>query len=412
MREKREFEIVLFGATGFTGRLIAEYLAEHHGDSGLRWAIAGRSAAKLEALRDELGLASLPVLVADSHDRASLDAIAARTRVVCTTVGPYARYGDALVAACVAGGTDYCDLTGEVQWMQRTIDTHHEAARARGARIVHCCGFDSIPSDLGTLMIQDFALEQWGAPCTQVKFVVWRLSGAASGGTLATVSNSIEEMGHNHEARRAMADPYALNPAAERRGPDGNFQRGVRHEAELDAWTAPFLMAPVNEKVVRRSNALLDYRYSRDFRYGESMSLGRGPMGALKAIGFTAGVGAFVAAMAIAPTRKLLERYALPAPGEGPSRDQIENGHFTIRLFGRGVDAEQKPFKVMGEVSASRDPGYGATAIMLAESAICLAREVGDIGLPAGVLTPASAMGQRLVERLRGANMVFDVRND
>lgn len=408
----RSYDVVLWGATGFAGRLVAEYLAQHAGE--LRWAIAGRTRAKLESLRDDLAgidpaLAELPILVGDSFDRASLDAICEQTRVVCTTVGPYAKYGSQLVASCVAQGTDYCDLTGEPQWIRQMIDAHHDQARDTGARIVHCCGFDSIPSDLGTLMLQDFAQREFGAACQQIKFYVKSASGGFSGGTVASMSNLMEEAARDRDILKIVGHPYSLNPAGERHGPDGSLQQGPRYDEDIQAWTGPFVMASINEKIVRRTNALLDFPYGRDFRYGESTRFGKGAKGALLAGGFSAGMGAFTGLMALGPTRKLLERFALPDPGEGPSRDQIDGGHFNIELVGHGRAPDGPTFRLVGHVGADKDPGYGATAIMLAQSAICLAVDAIDDRPTGGVLTPASAMGMTLVERLRDAGMTFAV---
>jgi len=411
----RRFDIVLFGATGFTGQLVAEYLAEHTRDTDLRWAIAGRNPAKLERVRDSLlainsALDELPILVGDSTDRASLDAIASQTEVVCTTVGPYARYGSDLVASCVAHGTDYCDLTGEVQWIRRIVDTHHEAATRTGARIVHCCGFDSIPSDLGTLMLQDYMERTHGKTCDRVHFLVGRSSGGFSGGTVASMINIMEEIGRDRSVLRIVGNPYALNPEGERRGPDGSDQRGMQYDSVAQVWTAPFVMAAINTRIVRRSNALMDYRYSTDFRYREVMSFPDSPKGALMAAVVTAGLTAFTMGLAIPFTRKLLQRHVLPAPGEGPTREQIENGSFEIRLIGEGTDGSGTARKLMGNVVGVRDPGYGETAKMLSESALCLALQGQELDSPGGVLTPATAMGMTLVERLREAGMTFDVR--
>jgi short subunit dehydrogenase-like uncharacterized protein len=412
--KNREFDLVLWGATGFAGRLVAEYLADHPAHDGFSWAIAGRNQAKLEGVRDELarinpGVEDLAILIGDSLDRDSLDAIAEKTRVVCTTVGPYAKYGSELVAACIANGTDYCDLTGEVQWVRRMVDAHHDEAREAGARIVHCCGFDSIPSDLGTLMVQDFATREYGQPCEQVKFYITGMKGEFSGGTLASLSNVLEEATQNREILKIVGHPYSLNPPGERQGPDGSSQQGPQYDDDIDAWTGPFMMAAVNEKVVRRSNALLDYPYSRQFRYGESIRFGSGVKGALGAGSMAAGMGAFTGAMIFKPTRMLLEKFALPSPGEGPSRDKIENGFFKIELIGQGKADDGTDFSIRGRVRADKDPGYGATAIMLAESALCLALDEVDDALDGGVLTSASAMGMTLIDRLRGAGMTFEV---
>ncbi len=406
----RDFHLVLWGATGFTGRLVAHYLADRPDTDDLSWAIAGRNESKLNALRDELGDAhqDLPILLGDSFDDDSLRAIAARTRVVCSTVGPYDRFGTPLVHACLAEGTDYCDLTGEAHWIRAIIDSCHQEAADRGVRLVHCCGFDSIPSDLGVLLLQTAARERFDTPCQRIQFVLMKASGGFSGGTVASMAEMLETTAKDETLRHVVQDPYGLNPEGQRHGPDGPIQMTVRHEPLVDAWTAPFIMAAINEKVVRRSNALLDYPYGEDFRYAESSHGGKGIPGALRAGSLTAGLGVFAGLMSLSPTRNLL-RQILPEPGEGPSEEAIEKGRFLVRLVGRGVAADSHSFEITAHVGADRDPGYGATAMMLGESALCLAFDDTPDALPGGVLTPASAMGQPLIDRLTQAGMTFSV---
>jgi len=396
----KPFDLVLFGATGFTGRLVAEYLAQKK--VPLKWAIAGRDRKKLEALG-----AGVPILIADAGDLASLDAVATQTRVICSTVGPYARYGSPLVEACAKNGVDYCDLTGETHWIRKMIDAHHDQAQKSGARIVHCCGFDSIPSDLGTFMLQEHARATHGAPCTEVVFAVRGSRGGVSGGTIASMMDLIDLAKRDREVRKILLDPYALNPEGDRRGPDGHDQRSVRYDDTLGSWTAPFVMEAINARIVRRSNALSGYRYGRDFRYREVVAFKRGPLGLALASGMTAGLGVFVAATAFAPTRAVLKRTLLPAPGQGPSADTRERGFFRVQLVGTGTDKSGQPFRVEGRVAGHGDPGYAATARMLAESALCLASD--ERTSEGGVLTPATALGARLLERLRTADMTFEV---
>lgn len=400
----RRFDIVLFGATGFTGRLVAEYLAEHYGDSGVRIALAGRNRGKLEEVRRGLPKVAngWPILIADSHDRASLDAVAKDASVVCTTVGPYAKYGAELVAACVARGTDYCDLTGETQFVRRMIDQHHAAAKKTGARIVHCCGFDSIPSDLGTLMMQHASQERFRAPLQKLTYFAGETKGGFSGGTVASMLNLFEEIQRDKSVLKILGNPYALNPEGERKGPDGSDQKGVRFDRDLGQWTAPFVMAAINTRVVRRSNAILGYPWGKDFRYAEVMSTGKGPRGLARATAITSFLGGFMGAAAIDPIRKLLASRVLPKPGEGPSKQARDQGFFVTRFVGKTADGRE----LRGRVAGTSDPGYGETAKMLAESALCLA-----LGGPSdgGVRTPASTMGMLLVERLRQAGMTFEV---
>ena len=408
----RPHDVVLWGATGFTGQLVAEYLVEHMKETGLRLALAGRNTTKLEKVRKHLAAidgtaAELPLLVGDSFDADALDAIARSTGVVCTTVGPYAKYGAELVRACVKNGTDYCDLTGETQFIRRMMDAHHEEAKRTGARIVHCCGFDSIPSDLGTLMMQNAMHERHGVWAHEVKFVMGESKGALSGGTFASMMHLLEEATRDPSVRRIMGHPYALNPEGERKGPDGSDQRGVRFDADLGLWTGPFLMAGVNTRVVRRSHALLGYPWGKDFSYSESMSFGEGLKGRATAAAVAGGLVGLMVAGAFGPTRKLLEKRG-PAPGEGPSEKQREEGFFRVRLVAK-ADKNGKPIVLRGMVEGKKDPGYGETAKMLGESATCLALDGAHLTSEGGVLTPASAMGTVLLRRLRAAGMSFDV---
>ncbi len=399
MSDHRDLDLVVWGATGFTGRLVAEYLLGRYGAAGdLSWAMGGRSEAKLEGIRSGLGEGAegIPLLVGDSHDPASLDAIVTRARVVCSTVGPFARYGSELVAACARHGTHYCDITGEVQWMRRMIDAHEGAARESGARIVHACGFDSIPSDLGCLFVQEAMREAHGHPAAEVKLRVRRLKGGLSGGTAASMLNALEEAKGDRSVRRVLGHPYSLNPEGEQSGPDGSDQRGAVWDPDVGSWTAPFVMAAVNTRVVRRSNAVAGYPYGRDFRYSEAMMTGRGAAGWARAAAVTAGLGGFVVLASVPPSRSLLEKLVLPKPGEGPSEAEREGGCFDMVVVGKGGGAE-----IRARVQGDRDPGYGATCKMLGESAVCLAQDAGDLEVGGGFWTPATAMGGRLIDRLR-----------
>lgn len=397
----RSHDIVLFGATGFTGKLVAEYLVKKRGTA--RLAFAGRDRGKLDVLARELG-ANVPLLVADAGNPESLAAVALDTKVVCTTVGPYAKYGSALVAACAAAGTDYCDLTGELQWVRRMIDAHHREAERTGARIVHCCGFDSIPSDLGVHVLQARAKATYGSACSRVTFGVRKMKGGASGGTIASMMEIVEEAKRDPAVRRDLGDAYSLCPGEER-GPDPGRPSGVAWDADLGALTGPFVMGAINERVVRRTNALSGYTYGRNFSYRERMCFPRGPKGLALAVGTTAGIGAFLAAAAVPPVRKLLQG-RLPAPGEGPSAEQRERGFFEIELIGKGTDSAGKDFGVRARVGAQGDPGYSVTSRMLGESALCLAFD--DRATGGGVLTPAFALGDRLVRRLRAFGMTLE----
>lgn len=410
-----EYDVVLWGATGFTGRFVAEHLAEHYSLEDLDWAIAGRNADRLSGLRDQLteydpDLASLDILTGDALDRDSLDAIAERTSVVCSTVGPYAEYGSGLVEACLDARTDYCDLTGELHWIRQMIDAHHATAADRGVRIVHACGFDAVPSDLGTLLVQSHAVETIGSRCSRVDAYVSTNGFGLSGGTYASILGVYAAAADDPAVRRVVAAPYALAPAGERAGPDEGPQRRPVYDERIGQWTGPFAMALINEKVVRRSNALLGYPWGRDFQYREVTPTGDGLAGAARASIMAVGAGAFTGAMSVSPLRRLLDRYVFPDPGEGPDREAIEGASFEVRLVGSGtVSGREGSFRVAGRIAADRHPGYGATPEMLGEAAIALA--TGDVESPldGGVLTPAAGIGPPLIERLRDVGMTVAV---
>lgn len=407
---EREYDIVLMGATGFTGRLVAEYLLGRHGVGGqVRWALAGRSREKLDKIRVELGeaAAGLPLIVADSHDRASLDAMVQRTRVVCTTVGPYALHGSELVAACAGHGTDYCDLAGEVPWMRRMLDAHADAAEESGARIVHCCGFDSIPSDLGVWFLQREAMERFGQPLRRVRMRVKAAKGGLSGGTYASMLNIVEEARRDREVARVLRNPYALCPPGAREGERQPYVSSASYDPAFELWTAPFVMAAINTRVVMKSNALSGFSYGRDFRYDEAVMTGRGFSGRLKATTLSLGMGAFALGAGLGPTRALLKKMVLPKPGEGPSREAREAGFFKIVMDGRN-DNDAASLRVA--VSGDRDPGYGSTSKMLGETALALALDLPPDARAGGIWTPSTALGERLLDRLVGhAGLSFEV---
>ncbi len=401
------YDIILVGATGYVGALIADVLAARAGGNRLRWAMAGRNAGKLAVVKDSLGTRGerVATIVADTSDRAAMDALAAQTKVVLTTVGPYAKYGSELVAACAAAGTDYCDLTGEAPWIQRMIDAHHDAAAASGARIVPCCGFDSIPSDLGVLFLNNAVGQRTGHPCTAIAMRVKSMKGGASGGTIASMMNLVEEALGDSSVRAMLANPFALNPKGARQGPRQPGAIPVTYDGAAGSWTAPFVMGAINTRVVHRSNALLHYAYGRDFRYDEAMLTGGGVLGAPAAIAVTGAMGAFGLAAAFPPTRALLNRFVLPKPGEGPTAEQRERGSYELLFLGTAADGAKFKARVTGD----RDPGYGSTAKMIAEAAICLS-ELPAEDVAGGFWTPASAMGTRLIERLvEHAGLTFEM---
>jgi short subunit dehydrogenase-like uncharacterized protein len=401
----RDHDIVVYGATGFVGLLTAGYLAER-APPDVRIALGGRSQPKLERTRTALGV-DWPLVIADSQDRNAVAALAESTRVVATTVGPYFKYGKPLLEACAAAGTYYADLTGEVLFMRWAIDAAHGAAQTTGARIVHTCGFDSIPSDIGTLLLHEAAQAGGHGELGETSFVVKAMRGGASGGTIDSLRTAVDTVKKDPPSRRVLADPYALSPdrAAE---PDLGSERDSLkplRDDRLGGWLAPFVMGSVNTRVVRRSNALQDHAYGRRFRYRELMLTGRGPLGGAKAAGVAGGIAGVFAGLATPGARQLLDR-VLPDPGEGPSESTRERGFFNIDIHTTTSSGE----RLRCEIRASGDPGYKATAVMLGESALCLARD--DLPETAGVLTPASAMGRVLADRLIAAGHTYRVVPD
>jgi len=404
---ERQYDVVIWGATGFTGRLVAEYMMQTYVVGGdVRWAVAGRNAVKLSEVMNSVAPGvEIPQIIADSADETSLREMVKSTAAVCTTVGPYALYGSLLVQLCAEEGTHYADLTGEVQWMRKMIDTHHTAAEASGARIVHTCGFDSIPSDLGVWYAQQQMSAAHGVYASRVKYRVVKSRGGVSGGTIASMMNMMEETKVDPGILDIINDPYALNPPNLPRGDDGSDQTGAEYDQDFRQWTAPFVMAGINTRVVRRTHALLDYPWGKHFRYDEAILTGDGPGGFARASVVAGGTGLMMLASAFSPTRKLLGRVA-PAPGEGPSEETMVNGFFDIELHAPHPSDPRKNMLI--RVTGDRDPGYGATSKMIAESAVCLACD--DLDTPTGILTPAAAMGQKLIDRLSAkAGMTFSV---
>ncbi len=408
MSGDRDLDVVVFGATGFVGRLVAGYLAGH-APGGVRIGLAGRSERRLADVRAQLGAAASawPLLVADSADPVSVAKLARAARVVVSTVGPYRTHGLALVQACAAAGTDYADLTGEVLFIRDSIDRCHDVAVAAGARIVHCCGFDSVPSDLGVLLLHHAARADDAGDLQETTLVVVALRGGVSGGTLASMMGQQEETRASAERRRVAGDPYALSPdrAAE---PDLGDERDlgwVKHDGELRIWTGPFAMAGINTRVVRRSNALQGWAYGRRFRYREVTGFGASPAAPLLAATVSAGLKAAGAGLAFGPSRAMLARL-LPGPGQGPSERTRRTGYFRIQIHTRTSAGA----RYQGTVEAQGDPGYAATSVMLGETALCLALDTDQLPDRAGVLTPATAMGAALTGRLRSAGHTLDTR--
>ena len=410
MSTDREHDLVVLGATGFVGRLLAAYLARQ-APAGLRVALAGRSRERLEGVRADLpaGAHTWPLVVCDATDAAQVEALARSTRVVVTTVGPYARYGLPLLRACAEAGTHYADLTGEVLFVRDAVDAAHETAVRTGARVVNSCGFDSIPSDLGVHLLHHEADRLGLGGLGDTTLLVTQLSGGFSGGTIDSLRAQMEALEADPSRRHVLFDPFALSTD---RGsePDRSGQREamyVYRDATTGRWTAPWVMASFNSRIVRRSDSLLGHLYGSRFRYREAMGFGRGTQDRLQAYAVAAALGTAVTAMSNRYTRSVADRL-LPSPGEGPGEKAREEGHFRFELR-TTTDSGRR---LLAVVAAKGDPGYAATAVMLGESALCLAVDQDRLTSGGGVLTPSVAMGDALVERLRIAGMTLTVGPD
>ncbi|MFQ6398408.1 saccharopine dehydrogenase family protein [Nocardia sp. KC 131] len=413
MADKREFDLTLFGATGFVGKLTAEYLTRAAPEAA-RIALAGRSLDKLTKVRDELGPAAAgwELIVADSTDQAALDALAARTTVVVTTVGPYLRYGLPLVAACAKSGTHYADLTGEPLFIRDSIDQFHDEAAATGAKIVNSCGYDSIPSDISVYELYKRSVADNTGELEETTLVA-KMKGGASGGTIDSGRAMMEAIAADPSKGRVMSHPYSLSPDKSKdpdvgRQTDQALQRASSIDPSLDGWVATFVMGAHNTKIVRRTNGLLGWVYGKNFRYREVMSAGKSPAAPLIAAGIAGGIVATMAAGAalsrVSPGRKLLDR-VLPKPGTGPDEKARASGWFTMKTFTRTSSGA----KYVATFAGTGDPGYQATAVMLGESGLCLAFDGDKQPELAGILTPAAAMGDALTDRLRAAGITIEV---
>lgn len=398
---ERKYGIVLYGATSFVGQLVAAYLqkflAEDDSSNEVSWAIAGRNQQKLEQVKKQVGNSELPLIIADSEDADCLNEMAAQAQVIISTVGPYLKYGEPLIKACAENGTDYVDLTGEALFIKDMLDKYQQTAKDSGARIVNSCGFDSLPSDLGVLFTQNCAQKAHGEYCDTINMRVKAAKGGLSGGTVSSMATIFEEIAKDKSLRKQLANPYILNDDAKRPNVRQENVSLPQWDADNERWVAPFIMASINTRIVHRSNQLRDYQYGRDFKYDEAIWLPAGLKGRLMSYGMTAGIAGFAASMMFKPSRDLLNEHVLPKPGDGPSKSEQENGYFDIRFFGY----TNKNYQVLTKVTGDKDPGYGSTCQMLAQSALCLLQDISKEQVAGGFWTPAAAMGETLIERLQ-----------
>lgn len=407
----RPYAVVLYGATSFVGKITAHYLADflsnekdNHGTQ-VAWAIAGRDETKLNELQSEL-TSKVDIIIANSNDDASLNNMTTQTQVIISTVGPYLKYGEPLIEACTANGTDYVDLTGEAIFIKDMMDKYQDAAEQSGARIINSCGFDSIPSDLGVYFTQTKAEEGFGDTCHVIHMRVKAAKGGLSGGTIASMATIFEEAGKSKARREQVANPYLLNNDTDApRVRQDNISK-PEYDNEHKRWLAPFVMASINTRIVHHSNQLLDYEYGRDFKYDEAMWMQDGVKGQLSSYALSAGLFGFSTAMMITPSRELLSKHVLPKSGSGPSEEEQKNGYYDIRFFGQTAKKQTISTKVTGD----KDPGYGSTSRMLAQAALCLAQDISKETVGGGFWTPASAMGEHLLARLeKYAGLRFEV---
>jgi short subunit dehydrogenase-like uncharacterized protein len=403
------FDIIIFGATSFVGQILTRYMvANYPQDSEVKWAIAGRSSTKLAELKNTLGAQGehIEIFVADAADENKLRSICESTAVVISTVGPYALYGEPLVKTCATTGTDYCDLTGEVQWIAKMLERYEDVAKISGARIVNSCGFDSIPSDLGVYFLQQQAKQQLGEMCSSIKMRVKAMKGAASGGTVASMTNIFKEVASDASLRKLLANPYAICPQGHGNTVRQNSMNRPQYDSDFTSWVAPFVMAVINTRIVHRSSNLVEGGYGAHFAYDEAMLTGKGVVGGTMAAGVGAGLGGFAMAAVFPPSRWAMEKFILPKPGEGPSLKAQEKGFYDLRFYGKTDSGQTIRCKVTGD----QDPGYGSTAKMLGEAAVCLAKDVTKNKKGGGFWTPASIFGDTLIQRLENsAGLTFEI---
>ena len=402
MKNKRDFDLIIWGATGFTGNLVCDYISKNYNERELRWAIAGRNEKKILKLQQKLKIDDSRTIIADSSDKDSLVKMVKKSKVVCTTVGPYAKYGTNLVEACIEGETNYCDITGETQWIRRIIDRFHTKAKEKNIKIINSCGFDSIPSDMGVFYSQKIMLEKTGKYASTINMRVAGAKGGISGGTYNSLSNVLEEALIDKEVRKTLTNPYGLNPIDKQFGPDKSDLRKVIFDTVSKSWIAPFVMAGINTKIVRRSHALMDFMYGKNFAYDEATLTGKGIAGQIR--GYMSLIPIFLATRKKGSIIKKIVDFILPKSGEGPSKKTRINGYYNLRFY-LTLDKMTYVSKVLGDM----DPGYGSTSKMLAESAICLALD--EIPDTYGILTPSVALGDSLLKRLEenaGLTFIFD----
>ena len=402
MNAEKKLDLVIWGATGFTGQLVCEYIANSYDSKDLNWTIAGRNEKKLLKLKNRLNIKN-SILIGNSNDKSSLEEICGKTKVICSTVGPYALFGTNLIHACIKMKTNYCDISGETQWIRKVIDTFHEKAKKQKIKIVNSCGFDSIPSDVGVYFCQSNYYKENGEYANEIKMRVAGTRGGFSGGTYNSLTNVIHEASLNKTVRKILNNPYGLNPINEQSGPDKKDLNSVKYDKEAKSWIAPFVMAGINTKIVRRSNALLNYKYGKSFLYSEAVLVGNGILG--KIIGYLSLIPILMVIQKKGSIIKRIVDFFVPKAGQGPSKKERENGFFSLKFY-FGNNRRKYLTKVTGDM----DPGYGSTSKMLAECAICLALD-DPLNKNYGVITPSVAFEESILQRLQNnAGLNFSMK--
>ncbi len=413
--DNRQYDLIVMGATGFTGKLVVEYLIQHYGikPNEFSWAIAGRNSEKLKQVKQSLEnidpkSMTIPEIVADSHDQKSLDDMTSKCMVIITTVGPYLKYGHLLVESCAKNGTHYCDLTGEVPFIKESIDQFDTIAKQNHCRIIHSCGFDSVPSDIGVLLLQQEAMKKYGKPCDEIRLYVRAMRGGFSGGTVESMFNIYDYVSDKPHLQKALKNPYSLAPdTVDTPPPAIPSLKTIKWDNEIMRWVCPFAMAGINTKVVRRSNGIMNHYYGNTFQYSEVYSFKKGPMGLCKAVSMTCGLAVVKIAMRFKLLLYVLRKFFLPSPGQGPSKSVRENGFFKLQLVGLTDKVE----KINLTVSGDSDAGYSATAKMITESALSLLLEEKHLPNTQGVLTTASGIGQIIVKRLERKGIHYNLEH-
>ena len=402
MSNTKQLDLIIWGATGFTGQLVSEYINKKYSNTALKWGIAGRNKEKASVIAKRLNIAKDRVFIADCNNIESLIKLTSKTKVICTTVGPYAKLGTNLIDACIKTNTNYCDITGETQWIRKMIDKYHSKAKENKIKIINSCGFDSIPSDMGVFYSQKKLFEKTGEYANKINMRVAGAKGGISGGTYNSLSNVLEEARVDKEVRKTLTNPYGLNPIDKQNGPDKADLQSVIFDKVSNSWIAPFVMAGINTKIVRRSHALIDFKYGSDFSYDEATLSGKGVLGQVK--GYLSLIPIFLATRKKGSFIKNIVDYVLPKSGEGPSEKTRISGYYNLRFY---LTQQNKIYlsKVIGDM----DPGYGSTSKMLAESAVCLALDKTPETY--GILTPSVALGDPLLKRLQenaGLTFIFN----